>query len=51
MLKKTRLFGQASSAGRRLKGPNEDRRLSYQYSGREIRLTDLAGQVAKDVVA
>ena len=26
-------------------------KLSYQYSGREIRLTDLAGQVVKDVVA
>jgi uncharacterized protein (DUF1501 family) len=26
-------------------------KLSYQYSGREIRLTDLAGQVAMDVVA
>jgi hypothetical protein len=26
-------------------------RLTYQYSGREIRLTDLGGNVAKDVVA
>jgi hypothetical protein len=26
-------------------------KLTYQYSGREIRLTDLAGQVAKDIVA
>ena len=26
-------------------------KLTYQYSGREIRLTDLAGNVAKDVVA
>jgi hypothetical protein len=26
-------------------------KLTYQYSGREIRLTDLAGQVATDVVA
>ena len=26
-------------------------RLTYQYSGREIRLTDLAGVVAKDVIA
>ena len=26
-------------------------KLTYQYSGRAIRLTDLAGVVAKDVVA
>jgi hypothetical protein len=26
-------------------------RLTYQYSGREFRLTDLGGSVAKDVVA
>jgi uncharacterized protein (DUF1501 family) len=26
-------------------------RLTYQYSGREIRLTDLAGQVAKSIIA
>ncbi len=26
-------------------------KLTYQYSGREIRLTDLAGNVAKDVIA
>ena len=25
-------------------------KLSYQYSGREIRLTDLAGQVAMDII-
>jgi hypothetical protein len=26
-------------------------KLTYQYSGRAIRLTDLAGSVAKDIVA
>ena len=26
-------------------------KLTYQYSGREIRLTDLAGKVVKEIVA